>query len=102
MSPIKNMTIVEIERSGEFVRFTFKASAFVHHMVRNLVGTLVAIGRGRRESSWVEELIEGRDRTVAAPTFMPDGLYLAKVDYPAEIMLPEPPPFSSIHAGFAS
>lgn len=101
-SPIKSMTLVAIARSGEFVRFSFTANAFVHHMVRNLVGTLVAIGRGRRDSSWVEELLESRDRTIAAPTFMPDGLYLAKVGYPAEMVLPEPPPFSTIHAGFAS
>lgn len=101
-SPIKNLTRVEIECSGAFVRFSFKANAFVHHMVRNLVGTLVAIGRSRYDPSWAGELLAGRDRTVAAPTFMPDGLYLAQVEYPAEVVLPDPPPFSEIHAGFAS
>ncbi len=100
-SPVKSMTHVATERSGNFVRFTFRANAFVHHMVRNLVGALVAVGRERHDPSWIAELLAGRDRAVAAPTFMPDGLYLAKVDYPEEIMLPEPPPFSTIHAGFA-
>ncbi len=101
-SPIKNMTVADVEESGDFIRFTFKSNAFVHHMVRNLVGALVAIGRGRCDPSWIEELLAGRDRTVAAPTFTPDGLYLAKVDYPEGIVLPEPPSFSNIHAGFAS
>ncbi len=101
-SPIKTMTDACVEDSGDFIRFTFKSNAFVHHMVRNLVGALVAIGRGRCDPSWIAELLAGRDRTVAAPTFMPDGLYLAKVDYPEDIVLPEPPSFSNIHAGFPS
>ena len=101
-SPIKSMTRVDVEQSGDFMRFTFKSNAFVHHMVRNLVGALIAIGRGRCDPSWIAELLKGKDRTIAAPTFMPDGLYLAKVDYPAPIVLPDPPSFSTIHAGFAS
>ena len=101
-SPIKSITIADIEQSGDFIRFTFKANAFVHHMVRNLLGTLIAIGRGKRDPSWIAQLLESCDRTLAAPTFMPDGLYLAKVDYPAQIVLPEPPPFTMIHSGFAS
>ena len=101
-SPIKTISIADVECSGAFVCFTLKASAFVHHMVRNIVGALVAIGRGRHHPWWIAELLEGRDRTLAAPTFMPDGLYLAKVDYPAEIVLPDPPSFSIIHAGFSS
>ena len=99
-SPIKTMDAVRIERSGDFVRFTFEATAFLHHMVRNLVGTLIAIGRGRHGAAWLRELIEARDRTRAAPTFMPDGLYLAQVRYPERIVLPPPVAFAQIHAGF--
>ena len=101
-SPIKSMTNVDVEQSENFIRFTFKANAFVHHMVRNLVGASIAIGRGTRDPSWIAQLLENRDRTLAAPTFMPDGLYLAKVDYPTQILLPEPQPFTMIHSGFAS
>lgn len=100
-SPVKTMRAVRVERSGDFVRFTFEASAFLHHMVRNVVGTLIAIGRARQPPSWIHELIEARDRTLAAPTFMPDGLYLAQVAYPERIVLPLPVPFAQIHAGFA-
>jgi tRNA pseudouridine38-40 synthase len=104
-SPVKTMRVAKVERArgdDRFIRFTFTASAFVQHMVRNLVGALVAIGRGRHDVDWIEALIAGRDRTVAAPTFMPDGLYLARVDYRAGIVLPAPAPFSIIHAGFDS
>jgi len=101
-SPVKTMTRADVAVDGDFVCFTFTASAFVQHMVRNLVGALLAIGRGCHEPGWIAELIAGRDRALAAPTFMPDGLYLARVDYPARIVLPEPPAFSTIHAGFAA
>lgn len=99
-SPVKTMMIASVQGHDRFVRFTFKASAFVQHMVRNLVGTLVAIGRGRQEVGWVDTLLAGRDRTVAAPTFMPDGLYLARVEYPPRVALPEPVPFAEVRAGF--
>jgi tRNA pseudouridine38-40 synthase len=102
-TPVKTMTTASVEqaRGAEtFIRFTFTASAFVQHMVRNLVGTLVAIGRGRHDIDWIDALIAGRDRAAAAATFMPDGLYLARVDYRAGIVLPAPAPFSTIHAGF--
>jgi tRNA pseudouridine38-40 synthase len=56
--------------------------------VRNLVGSLVYIGQGRESTSWLGELLAGRDRTVAAPTFMPDGLYLAKIEYDDKWGLP--------------
>jgi tRNA pseudouridine38-40 synthase len=101
-SPVKTMRAVAVQQSGDFVRFSFEASAFLHHMVRNLVGTLIAIGRGTHSARWLVEVLEGRDRSRAAPTFMPDGLYLARVDYPERIVLPSPVPFAQIHAGFAA
>ena len=99
-SPVKTMTHADIATSGDFVCFTFTASAFVQHMVRNLVGALLAVGRERHEPAWIATLLAGRDRSLSAPTFMPDGLYLARVDYPERIVLPAPPAFSTIHAGF--
>ena len=99
-SPIKTMRSIRIERSGDFVRFSFEASAFLHHMVRNLVGTLIAIGRGKRPAHWIDDVLAGRDRTLAAATFVPDGLYLARVEYAEGIVLPPPVSFSQVHAGF--
>ena len=80
-TPVKSMIVADVAARGEFVRFTFQANAFVQHMVRNLVGALVAVGRGTKPTTWTTELLAARDRTRAAPTFMPDGLYLARVDY---------------------
>ena len=99
-SPVKTMHAVRVERSGDFVRFTFEASAFLHHMVRNVVGTLIAIGRGQRDAASMSALLVARDRTLAAPTFMPDGLYLAHVRYPPRTPLPAPVAFAHVHAGF--
>ena len=59
------------------------ADSFLHHMVRNLVGTLVEIGRGAESSDWMEELLDGRDRTRAGPTAPPQGLVLVRVMYPS-------------------
>jgi tRNA pseudouridine38-40 synthase len=100
-SPIKTMHRATVETSGSFVRFTFHANAFLHHMVRNLVGGLIAIGRGRESADWMGTLLAVRDRTQGAPTFMPDGLYLARVDYPSPLAVPAPPSFALVHAGFA-
>jgi len=65
-----------------------KANAFLHHMVRNIAGTLLAVGSGRAAPGWTGEVLRARDRTLAAPTAPPDGLYLVEVEYPAEFQLP--------------
>ncbi|TMS58241.1 tRNA pseudouridine(38-40) synthase TruA [Imbroritus primus] len=98
-SPVKTCYDVTIVPRGQWVFLRFRASAFLHHMVRNLMGCLVAIGRGRAGPDWMRELLEGRDRTVAAPTFMPDGLYLARVGYPDTFVLPEPDLAASLFYG---
>lgn len=87
-SPVKLMHEVQVRRHGDLIVFTLKASAFLHHMVRNVVGSLVYIGQGREEPGWMAELLASKNRSLAAPTFMPDGLYLAKIDYDEKWELP--------------
>ncbi len=87
-SPLKLMHELSIARHGDAFVFTVRANAFLHHMVRNLIGCLVYVGTGRQAPQWLGEVLAGRDRTVAAPTFMPDGLYLAKIDYDPKWGLP--------------
>ncbi len=91
-SPVKTMHDIRIQRRGDFIVFSFRANAFLHHMVRNIVGALVYVGTGVQRPEWVAELLAGRDRSLAAPTFMPDGLYLARIDYDAKWALPQEAP----------
>ncbi len=79
---------LEISREDDMIRFDLHADAFLHHMVRNIVGALVYVGNGRHPPAWVAELLAGRDRTRAAPTFGADGLYLTGIDYPTRWNLP--------------
>jgi len=88
-SPIKQMHEVSIARYGDVIVFTVRASAFLHHMVRNIVGALVFVGNGRQRPAWIAELLAMRDRTKAAPTFAPEGLYLERVEYDARWGLPQ-------------
>ena len=88
-SPIKQLRECRISRQGDILCFDFAANAFLHHMVRNLVGSLVYVGMGRRPPGWMAELLAARDRRLAAPTFMPDGLYLVGVEYPKVWGLPQ-------------
>ena len=87
-SPVRCMHSVEVRRQGDIVLFDFHANAFLHHMIRNLVGSLVFVGKGRKPAEWMAELLAVRNRTLAAPTFAPDGLYLCGVEYPARWPLP--------------
>jgi tRNA pseudouridine38-40 synthase len=91
-SPVRDLTEVRVERAGELVVFTFRANAFLHHMIRNLVGSLVYVGAGRQPVEWLSGLLAQKDRRQAAPTFMPDGLYLAAVEYDPAFRLPPFPP----------
>jgi len=87
-TPVKEVRAAQVQRLGSLIEFRFSANGFLHHMVRNLVGSLVAIGSHRQPVNWMEELLFARDRTAAAPTFAPDGLYLSQIDYPLEFHLP--------------
>jgi tRNA pseudouridine38-40 synthase len=77
-----------VKRQGEVVTVDVRANAFLHHMVRNIVGSLVEVGRGDRTEAWVGELLAGRDRTVAGPTAPAEGLVFLGPGYPAEWGLP--------------
>jgi len=87
-SPVRNLAGCTIERAGSYFLFTFRANAFLHHMIRNIVGSLVYIGAGKQPSSWIGELMASKDRRNAAPTFMPDGLYLSAIEYDPAFGLP--------------
>jgi tRNA pseudouridine38-40 synthase len=87
-SPTKTLTGVGIAVDGDELRFDFRANAFLHHMIRNIVGSLVYVGAGKHPPGWVAELLAKRDRTRAAPTFAPDGLYFTGADYDAKWALP--------------
>jgi tRNA pseudouridine38-40 synthase len=88
-SPVKQMHEITIRRQGDIIIFTFRASAFLHHMVRNIVGSLIVVGNGNQDPHWIHDVLQTHDRSIAAPTFMPDGLYLAKVDYDPKWELPQ-------------
>lgn len=89
-SPVRTMHAVSVTARGPFVMFDFSANAFLHHMVRNLVGSLVYVGKGRHPASWMADVLRSRDRNLAAPTFEASGLYLMRVDYEPHWGLPQP------------
>ncbi len=91
-SPVKTLHRLAIGRQGDVITFELHASAFLHHMVRNIVGALVYVGNGRQVPGWLATLLASRDRSRAAPTFAADGLYFAGVDYAAEWGLPATTP----------
>jgi tRNA pseudouridine38-40 synthase len=87
-SPVRTLHSLAIEEGGERIDFVLRANAFLHHMVRNLVGTLVYVGKGKHPPGWAKEVLDSRDRGVAAPTFASEGLYLERVEYDLRFGLP--------------
>lgn len=90
-TPMRNVQFIEVKRRGELVVLDIVANAFLHHMVRNIAGALLAVGDQRKPEGWIAGLLAGRDRTLAAETAPPDGLYLVDVEYPALFALPRTP-----------
>jgi tRNA pseudouridine38-40 synthase len=74
-SPVKTLRRIDITRRGPYWRFEFEANAFLHHMIRNIMGCLVYVGQGTHPTGWMREVLQARSRDAAAPTFSPDGLY---------------------------
>jgi tRNA pseudouridine38-40 synthase len=87
-SPIKTLTRLDVSRHGAYWRFDFEASAFLHHMIRNIMGCLIMVGQGSRPPQWMQEVLRARSRSMAAPTFSPDGLYFLGPTYGPEWQLP--------------
>jgi len=87
-TPVRNIHSFEIQQTGKGIDFLVRANAFLHHMVRNLVGTLVYVGKGKHPPQWVEEVLRSGDRARAAPTFGPEGLYLERIEYEPKWGLP--------------
>ncbi len=88
-SPVRQLHSIEIERRGAYVVFDFCANAYLHHMVRNLMGMLVYVGKGKHPPEWAGKVLASGDRSRAAPTFDAAGLYLTRVEYDAHWGLPE-------------
>lgn len=88
-SPVKSLNMLDIQQQGEMIRLDLTANAFLHHMVRNIVGCLVYVGKGKHQPQWIKQVLEGRERSKAAPTFAPDGLYLRRITYDAKWGLPQ-------------
>ncbi|RJT45369.1 tRNA pseudouridine(38-40) synthase TruA [Rahnella woolbedingensis] len=88
-TPWRYVMHLNVSRHGHYVVVDIKANAFVHHMVRNIVGSLVEIGAGNQPVSWMSELLAAKDRNLAAATGKSEGLYLVSVDYPEKFLLPQ-------------
>ncbi len=91
-TPWRNVHHLRVSRQGQYVIIDIKANAFVHHMVRNIAGSLMEVGMGNRPVEWIAELLAGKDRNLAAATAKAEGLYLVEVDYPESFGLPKSEP----------
>lgn len=88
-SPVKTMRRIGITRRGAYWRFEFEADAFLHHMIRNIMGCLLQVGQGFRPPDWMAQVLAAKDRDAAAPTFSPDGLYFVGPVYDPKWGLPQ-------------
>ncbi len=80
-TPMRRVEALSVLRRGDFLRLDITANAFLHHMVRNIAGTLAAVGRGDQHVAWVGEVLDGRDRRRGGATAPAEGLYLVRIDY---------------------
>jgi tRNA pseudouridine38-40 synthase len=87
-TPVKTLHRLHIERRGAYWRFDFEANAFLHHMIRNIMGCLLVVGQGQQPPGWMREVVQAKSRDAAAPTFSPDGLYFLGPVYDAAWGLP--------------
>lgn len=90
-TPWRNVMHLNVTRHGHYIVVDIKANAFVHHMVRNIVGSLILVGQGEQPETWIDQLLKVKDRNLAGATAKAEGLYLVEVDYPQEFSLPSQP-----------
>jgi tRNA pseudouridine38-40 synthase len=88
-SPVRTLRTLDIARRGSSIRFDFVADAFLHHMIRNVVGALIDVGAGKARPAWLADLLAAADRTQGAPTFAADGLYFRGAEYDERFGLPD-------------
>ncbi|WP_455233801.1 tRNA pseudouridine(38-40) synthase TruA [Thiogranum longum] len=86
-SPLRTVRWISVKRSGDYLYLDIEANAFLHHMVRNIAGVLMAVGRGEREPEWVRDVLDQRDRTQGGVTASAGGLYLVGVRYPDNYLI---------------
>ena len=91
-SPFRNVHHLTIQRRGDYIVLDIKANAFLHHMVRNITGSLLEVGMKNRPPEWIAELLAAKNRNLAAATAKPGGLYLVDVDYPDHFGIPKTEP----------
>lgn len=87
-TPVKTIHRLKLEKRGDFIILVIEANAFLHHMVRNIVGVLMAIGAGEQKITWCSDVLKAKDRRAGGVTAKPYGLYLTQVNYPDEFQLP--------------
>lgn len=90
-TPWRKLHHLNVTRYGNYIVVDIKANAFVHHMVRNIVGSLIEVGRGTQPPEWIQWLLNAKDRTIAGATAKPTGLYLVAVEYPEHFAIPSSP-----------
>ncbi|MGI9232827.1 MAG: tRNA pseudouridine(38-40) synthase TruA [Woeseiaceae bacterium] len=96
---VREISAISVQREGDWITLTVTANAFLQHMVRNITGSLVAVGLGEQEVTWVSEVLTGRDRKAGGIAAPPHGLTLSRVDYPAQFNIPQPVNYGPWAAG---
>ena len=87
-SPVRTIEYISVRREDEWLYLDVTANAFLHHMVRNIAGVLISIGKGDRPPDWTREVLEYRDRALGGVTAPPEGLYFIGPRYPDEFAVP--------------
>ncbi len=90
-TPFRNVMALSVHRAGSYIILDIQANAFLHHMVRNITGSLLLVGTGEKDKEWLADVLEAKDRTIAGATAKAEGLYLVDVTYPEHYELPKLP-----------